>query len=146
MKIHMLLWLLVLTTPLSFGQSKDDGQELIDTFFDYYKKKSPEIAFKYALSTNKWIEIQGDEMTNIILKLSKEVNVMGEFLGYEEIKSRKVGSRFRIASYLVYYMRDPIRFTFELYKTTAGWEISQVDFDTNFDEELEESMKLSVVN
>ena len=143
MKTSRILFLLVLFSTCTFAQSKDDGQELIDTFFDYYKKKSPEFALKYAFNTNKWIEVQGDEMNNIIIKLTKEVNSMGEYLGYEQIKSRSLGSRLRISSYLVYYLRDPIRFTFELYKTNTGWEISNFVFDTAFDEELEESMRIT---
>ena len=131
---------------IAVAQSKDDGQELIDTFFDYYKNKGYATALKYSLSTNKWIKPNGTEMDNIILALSKQVDVMGDYLGYEEIKSKSLGSRFRIASYLVYYVHDPIRFTFELYKTSTGWEISSVDFDTRFDEELEESMKLHTHN
>lgn len=141
---------LLLITTISFGQAptpepSDDGQELIDKFFDYYKRTGHEFALKYAFSTNKWIEVEGDEMNMLITKLSKEVLGMGEFLGYEEIRSRKLGSRYRITSYFAYYLRDPVRFTFELYKTTGGWEISSIVFDSGWDEELEESMRFSNV-
>lgn len=146
MKKHILIWLLAMITTFSFAQGKDDGQELINQFFDHYKNKGHEIALRYAFSTNKWIEIQGDEMNSIIFQLSKEVNSMGEYNGYEEIRSKRIGSRFRIVSYLVYYLRDPIRFTFELYKTTGGWEISDFQFDTNFEAEIEDAMKLSIEN
>lgn len=142
----LMMCMLVMASVLSFGQEKDDGQELIDTFFDYYKNRGPETALKYAFKTNKWIELEGDEMDNVIVKLIKEINVMGDYMGHEELKSKRVGSRIRMVSYLVYYLRDPIRFTIGLYKTNTGWEISHLDFDTKFDEELEESMKLSVGN
>jgi hypothetical protein len=68
---------------------------------------------------------------------------MGEFIGQEELKSKKVGGRFRIVSYLVYYQRDPVRFTFELYKNNQGWEISDFVFDTQFEQEIEDAMKLN---
>lgn len=135
--------LLTVICFFSMAQSKDNGQELIDTFFDYYKTKGYSAALKYSLSTNKWIKSNGTEMDNIILALSKQVDVMGEYLGYEEIRSRMLGSRYRIVSYLVYYVHDPVRFTFELYKTSTGWEISNFEFDTTFTDELEESMKLT---
>ncbi len=143
MKRYILTLLFIAICSFSMAQGKDDGQELIDTFFDYYKTKGYSAALKYSLSTNKWIKSNGTEMDNIILSLSKQVDVMGDYLGYEEIRSRTLGSRFRIASYLVYYVHDPIRFTFELYKTSTGWEISNFEFDTSFDEELEESIKLT---
>jgi len=142
MKKNILTLLLAVGTSLSMAQGKDDGQELINTFFDLYKSKGYDVALRYTLTTNKWIQPRGDEMNNIIVQLAKEVKVMGDFLGYEEIKSKKLGSRFRIASYLAYYQRDPVRFTFELYKNATGWEISNFTFDFKFDEEIEESMKL----
>jgi len=146
MKKQLITVLLVAATTFGMAQAKDDGQELINTFFDLYKNKGYEVALKYTLSTNKWIVPRGDEMNNLIIQLAKEVNNMGEFLGYEEIKSKRVGSRFRIASYLAYYQRDPVRFTFELYKNGTGWEISNFTFDFKFDEEVEESMKLTDLN
>ncbi len=143
MKRYYLIVLLALCTVPSRAQSKDDGQELIDTFFDYYKTKGYATALKYSFSTNKWIKSNGTEMDNIILALSKQVDVMGDYIGYEEIRSKTIGSRYRITSYLVYYVHDPVRFTFELYKTSSDWEISNFEFDTSFDEELKESIKLS---
>jgi hypothetical protein len=143
MKTKLILVAIVASCSLSFAQTKDDGQELINRFFELYKNEGYESALKYTLSTNKWIHAKGDEMDNLIVQLEKEVKVMGEYLGYEAIKSKRVGKRFRIVNYLVYYQRDPVRFTFELYKNNLGWEISNFVFDFKFDEEVEESMKLT---
>lgn len=151
MKRNLLTLVLALIATCSMAQTKedpapvkdDDGQDLIDTFFDLYKNRGYEVALKYSWSTNKWIPATGDAMNNIAVRLGKQVASMGEFIGQEQLKSRKVGSRFRIASYLVYYQRDPMRFTFELYKNNDGWEITDVEFDTKFDEEVEESMRLT---
>lgn len=136
---------LVLITGRSFAQSQDknDGQELIDNFFTYYKQRGPEIALKYAFSTNKWIEPNGDELVGLSNRLFKQVEKMGDYLGQEEIRSVKVGSRLRFATFLVYYERDPLRFILELYRTNTGWEITHVEFDTKFDEEIEESMRFN---
>ena len=141
-KIMFSLWLATVTTFAS-AQVKDDGQELINTFFDHYKNKGYEVALRYTLSTNRWIRPEGNEMNGIVLQLSKELVGIGEYIGYEELKSKRVGSRLRIASYLVYYQRDPIRFTFELYKSSGGWEFSDFKFDSNFDDEINESIKLT---
>lgn len=124
-------------------QTKDDGQELVNRFFDLYKGKGYEYALKYAFETNKWINSQGNEMMNISLQLGKSITGLGEYIGYEEIKSKTVGSRFRILTYFVYYQREPMRFTFELYKNNNGWEIWDFQFDSDFDTELEESMKFT---
>ena len=139
-----MLLLFALVSTVSFAQkTKDDGQELINRFFELYRTKGYEDAVKYTLSTNKWYPAKGDEMDDLIVKLEKEVKVMGKYLGHEQIRSRRLGQRFRIVSYLIYYQRDPIRFTFELYKNDRGWEISDFVFDTNFEAEIEASMKLT---
>ncbi len=150
MKRQLLTLTLALISACSMAQTKedettadDDGQELIDNFFEMYKNRGYEVALKYSWSTNKWMPATGDAMNNIAVRLGKQVAVMGEFIGQEQLKSRKVGSRFRIVSYLVYYQRDPMRFTFELYKNNDGWEFTDVEFDTKFDEEVEESMRLT---
>lgn len=143
-----LLSILLLTgaITLSFSQAKDDGQDLIDTFFDLYKNKGYNIALRYTLTTNKWIQPAGGEMDNIIIKLEKEIKTMGDYLGYEQLKSKTLGTRLRYVSYLVYYQRDPVRFTFALYKNSDMWEISDFQYDFTFDKEIEESMKLKAAN
>jgi hypothetical protein len=145
MKKSLLTLLFGTMMTVVIAQTKDagDGQELIKQFFDLYKTKGYEAAVKYAWSTNSWIPASPDDMNTIILNLGKQVNQMGEFIGQEELRSKKAGSRFRIVSYLVYYQRDPIRFTFELYRNNNGWEITDFVFDTRFEEELEESIKLT---
>ncbi|CAN5122191.1 hypothetical protein BH09BAC3_BH09BAC3_29900 [soil metagenome] len=134
------------TTSTVQTTSSDNGQELLDRFFDLYKNKGYDMALKYALITNKWISPTGNEMDNIIIKLEKEIKNMGDYLGYEELKSNKIGSRYRIVSYLVYYQRDPVRFTFALYKSGDGWEITDCQYDFKFDKEIEESIKLIGAN
>ena len=146
MKKYTFMALLVVSSFSVFAQTKetkDDGQELIDRFFDLFKGKGYEYALKYAFETNKWINSEGNEMLNISIKLGKNITALGEYIGFEEIKSKSVGSRFRIVSYFVYYQREPLRFTFELYKNNNGWEIWDFQFDSNYDTELEESMRLS---
>jgi hypothetical protein len=146
MKKCILTLLLTIAGLISSAQETDDGQDLIDTFFNYYKTRGYEMAIRYSWSTNKWIPVNGDAITNIVVQLEKKVSVMGEFIGQELLKSKSVGSRYRMVSYLVYYQRDPIRFTFTLYKNNNGWEISNFEFDTKFEEEVEASMKLKLGN
>jgi len=146
MKNTVLILALSLISTLSLAQKQDDGQVILDKFFEFYDTRGYEYAVRYLWSTNKWIPAGGDVMDNIIQQLSKKVDVMGDFIGQEQIRSRTLGSRIRIVSYLVYYERDPIRFTFVLYKNNEGWEISNFEFDTKFEKELEESMKLKATN
>lgn len=143
--IATIIFITVLT-PFVFGQAKDNGQPLVDKFFDLYKSSGHEAALKYAFGTNPWMSTRGDEVKNVIFELDKTINLVGNFIGYEEIKSKTVGTRFRTTSYFVYYERQPLRFTFNLYKNNDGWMIWNFQFDTNFDDEIEEGLKLSEKN
>ena len=127
-------------------QTVDNGQEILVKFFDLYKAKGYEYALKYAFETNKWIKSEGTEMLNVSLALGKMVQPLGEYLGSEEIRSKTISSRLRIVSYFVYYQREPVRFTFELYKNATGWEIWDLQFDTDFDAEVMDAMRFSSHN
>lgn len=139
---YYLLIVILLSWTITYAQPKDDGQELINKFFELYQSKSSEVALKYAFGTNKWMDQDSDGIKNLIFELDKNINLIGKYIGHEEIKTKKIGSRFRIASYFVYYDRQPLRFTFELYKNSEGWMIWNFQFDSNYDDEIEEAMKL----
>lgn len=145
MKLHILYFFITLTLAATSasGQGKDNGQQIIDKFFELYATQGYEPAVMYAFGTNEWIDSEGDGVKNLLFELEKNINLVGEYIDYEEIKTKAVGSRFRISSYFVYYDRQPLRFTFQLYKNKNGWIIWNFQFDTNYDDEVEEGMKLS---
>lgn len=143
MRISATLVLLTFLSISTFGQTKDNGQLVLDKFFETYKSKGHEDAINYAFGTVKWINPNGDEVKNLKFELDKLVNLVGNYIGHEEISSKMVGSRFRATSYFAYYDRQPLRFTFLLYKNNDGWMIWNIQFDTNYDDEIEEAIKLS---
>lgn len=133
---------IMILTMVGYSQGKDNGQQLIDKFFEIYTTKGHEPALKYAFGTNKWMESNIDGIKNVIFEMEKSISLIGKYIDKEEIKSRQVGSRFRIASYFVYYDRQPLRFTFQLYKNNDGWMIWNFKFDSNYGDEIEEAMNL----
>jgi hypothetical protein len=143
MKIVASIYLLTFLSVISFGQNKDNGQPLIDKFFETYKSKGHHEAISYAFGTMKWIDVNGDEVKNMKFELDKIVNLIGNYIGHEEANSKMAGSRFRCTSYFAYYDRQPLRFTFMLYKNNDGWMIWNLQFDTSYDDELKEAIKLS---
>ena len=82
------------------------------------------------------MESNTDGIKNVIFEMEKSISLIGKYIDKEEIKSRQVGSRFRIASYFVYYDRQPLRFTFQLYKNNDGWMIWNFKFDSNYGDEI----------
>jgi hypothetical protein len=126
------------------SQKQDEGgQPILDKFFELYKQ-SPESALKYIFGTNKWMA--EENTTEVMTQLQSNIDMLGGYIDYELLKSRKVGSRFRIVSYFVYYDRQPLRLTFELYRNNEGWTVWNFKYDSSFDDEIEESMKFTERN
>lgn len=121
MRATAVFFLFTFFSICAFCQNKDNGQPLIDNFFETYKSKGYNEAIDYAFGTNKWMDVSGDEIKNLKFELEKIINLVGGYIGHEEIRSKMVGARFRASSYFVYYDRQPLRFTFLLYRNNDGW-------------------------
>ena len=142
MKKLLCVLLLTVVSTQAFPQGKAEGQEIIDKFFDLYIHQGSEPAINYGFGTNTWMDLKSDDIKNLIYELDKNINLIGKYLSHEQMQSKTVGSRFRIVSYFVYYDRKPMRFTFQLYKNSQGWALWNFQFDSNWDDEVEEAMKL----
>lgn len=120
------------------------GQEtIIDTFFTYYEKQGIEKAVDYVFATNPWMNDSKEAITNIKLRLDKAVSLLGEYNGYELIIKQEAGTSYVLLSYLVKYSRQPIQFTFVLYKPDDKWQIQNLKFDDSIDDDLEKFPNLA---
>ena len=141
-----IFFLCLFISGAAIAQQSNDGQEIIDKFFDLYKTRGYEYAVRYSWATNRWIPAGGEAVDNVIITLGKKLGGMGEYIGQDKLRDNQVSSRFRVVSYLVYYERDPVRFTFSLYRNSQGWEVSNFQFDSDFEDEAEASLKLTAGN
>ncbi|HLT74753.1 MAG TPA: hypothetical protein VKZ68_06690 [Ohtaekwangia sp.] len=130
-------------TSVSLAQSGSDGQQIINRFFELYKTKGADAGLDYIFSTNKWMDLEGEGVRHVHSELSNIIGLIGNYLGHEEVKSVSLGKRYRIVSYLVYYERQPLRFTFQLYRGSGDWMLYNFKFDSNFEEDMEEAIRLS---
>ncbi|MGJ3236534.1 hypothetical protein [Marivirga sp.] len=121
----------------SFSQST--SSEITGKFFDLYKK-SPEQAIDYAFSTNKWIiDKNQDGIANVKNQLTNTLELIGDYYGFEVITEKQIGENYILNSFLIRYDRQPLRFTFILYKPKDTWQVQSFLFDDNIDDELKES-------
>ena len=125
------------------AQTDIGGQQIINRFFELYKASGPDAGLDFIFATNKWMDGEGDAVQNVRAELANISGLIGDYLGYEEIKSISLGERYRITSYLVYYERQPLRFTFQLYRNSGDWMLFNFKFDSSFDDEMEEAIRLS---
>lgn len=139
----MYIFVLLLASPLmGLAQKQDNGQAVLSRFFQIYESEGHAAAIRFGFSTNKWMGSNTQAMEDLIVKLDQNVALLGEYIGYEEIASRMVGSRFRAVTCFVYYDRQPLRFSFQLYRNAQGGALWNFRFDSDYDDEVEEGMKL----
>ncbi len=129
-----MIWTLVLFPVLVFAQKQDDGQELIEKFFEHYSMNGPNEAMMYALTTNKWLA-DADDIARYspFHKLGKLTSHLGNYMGMEAMNEKMIGERVRIVNYIVYYEKQPLLFTFELYNHDGNWEFADVQYEQKSD-------------
>lgn len=131
--------MLCFTTTCVVAQETSD--EIINTFFETYEKE-PLKAVDYVFSTNEWMDRNKDAVENLKTQLSSYLKLVGDYYGYEKITEKSVGESYKLVSYMSKYERQPIRFTFVLYKGKDRWQVQNFKFDDKIDDELEESGKV----
>lgn len=52
---------------------------------------------------------------------------------------RNIGNNLKLISYMLRYDRQPMRFTFVLYKPKNKWQVQNLNWDVDLDDEIEES-------
>lgn len=115
-------------------------KEISDKFFQIYSK-DPMAAIDYAFSTNKWFDRKEDAKTTLKNKLKTLIDVCGDYYGYEELDEKTAGTSSKIASFIIRYDREPVRFVIFFYKPKDTWQVNNLAFDEDIDEDLKEAAK-----
>ncbi|MEQ8581039.1 MAG: hypothetical protein RIC30_05030 [Marinoscillum sp.] len=144
MKLRILtltILLVGLNSLNSFAQ--DNGQKLIDEFFSRYENEGVEVAVDELYKTNPWTTRIQDAINNVKTQLARyNEELVGKYYGYEPIVTKQLGNSYVLHSYLVKFDRQPLRFTFQLYKPDKEWRLASFAFDDSYNDELEEAAKV----
>mgnify|MGYP003402978113 CR=1 FL=1 len=133
-------FILLSLTFLTKSQAQTTIKEITDKFFGLYQK-DPIKAVEYAFSTNKWFDRNQDGVANLKTKLKNTIDLCGEYYGYELLSEKSAGQSIRMITFIVKYDRQPIRFSFFLYKPKDIWKVNNFSYDENIDDDLEEATK-----
>ncbi len=125
----------------SVSNGQDHAQEIIDQFFEEYFV-SPDDAIYNAFATNKWMmEDSRDAIDNVVFQLKNFIDLIGNYNGFEKIREKDLTTSLKFYTYLVKYERQPLRFTFLLYKPSEKWQLQNFKFDDSIDDDIEASAK-----
>jgi len=81
------------------------------------------------------------DIETVKIKLADFISGLGEYYGYEANTEKAAGESYVLKSFLIKYEKQPIRFTFLLYKPNESWQIQSFTYDTNIEDELGEAAK-----
>lgn len=105
-------------------------------FFELYQEKGSDAAVDYVFSTNVWLSNAQSEVTTIKLQLKKGIAIIGQYYGYELIEKKMLGESYAMLSYMLRYSRQPIKFTFILYKPDKNWQVQNMKFDDRLETDI----------
>jgi hypothetical protein len=135
-----------LSSQLAFAQTGPD--DIVKKFFTEFSKDGIEKALDNLYATSTWITKAGSSTQTLKLKMQEQLSkdAMGEYNSYELIARKDLGESYMIASYMVKYDRQPIRFTFQFYKPKDKWTMYSFEYDGNLSGEMEESIKVNYLH
>lgn len=134
---RLLIFISLITCSFAFAQ-KPSNENITGTFFKNYKE-NPTKAYVDLFANNKWMK-QSD-VESVKIKLQDFLDGLGEYLGYELIAEKSTGESYLLKSFIIKYERQPLRFTFLLYKPKDSWQVQNFSYDTDIESELEEAAK-----
>jgi hypothetical protein len=128
------LTILLLIFCFSFSVSaQSNPQQLIDRFFNQYTQISPISALDYLFGTNKYLNQNQDGLSTIKNSLNGLLEVIGPYKDFELFDQNDLGTHYRRYRYLVRYERQPLIFTFIVYRPDTQWLFQNFVYDTDLE-------------
>lgn len=119
-----------------------DPTSLVKDFFFTYEEKGIYKALDSIFQSNDWLlELSTNDIENLKKDLNTNINLLGDYHGYEIISMRSIGESLINYSCIVKYDRQPLRFSFMFYKASGAWVLYNFKYDDNLIEELNEAAK-----
>lgn len=136
--LALLVFTLLIGTFLTDLKAQTSEKDITSEFFRVFENE-PLKAMDYAFSTNSWMERNIDGIESLKTKFNDLLPLIGDYYGYEIITEKNVGENLKLISYMLKYDRQPVRFTFVMYKPNEKWQVQNLKFDVDIDNEIEES-------
>src|SRR5210317_923223 len=130
--LFLLLVVILWRCPALMAQEL--AEDVTIHFFELYESKGSDEAVDYVFATNQWLNSERTTIDNIKTQLKKGISIIGQYYGYELIEKRSLGESFVLISYMLRYDRQPIKFTFILYRPNEKWQIQNLKFDDRLDD------------
>jgi hypothetical protein len=143
MSKKIFIGLLIIISSGVMLNAQDSPEKIIEAFFSDYEKKGAGEAVDNLYATNPWTSRIQDAINNVKTQLERfNVDLVGDYYGYEKLTTKKLGDSYVLYSYFIKFDRQFLRLTFQFYKPKDEWRLASFQFDDTFDDEIEEAAKL----
>ncbi|MEM9182078.1 MAG: hypothetical protein AAGB27_02890 [Pseudomonadota bacterium] len=116
-------------------------QTAIDQFFERFGNGEVAKAVDGVYSSNPWIDVNGEAVSNVRNQLLNINSLVGDFNGQVLLDETLVKNVYVHVTYLALFDRQPVRMEFQYYKPKDRWMVFSFAFDVNWDEELEQAVR-----
>ncbi len=136
--MKQLLFFTVFFAAIIVGFAQTGYDSIPKFFFQVFEQKGSDAAIDYIYATNKYIS--GNIAANLKVKseLKKIVSLIGKYRGHELISEKFIGKSYVQMSFLAKFDRQPLKFTFILYKPDKVWQLQKLQFDDKVAEGFDE--------
>lgn len=139
MRIKFLSLVFTALFTLTALQAQSTIEEITTDFFEIYQS-SPLKAIDFIYKSNEWmIKVEEETKQEIKDKFLGMIELLGDYYSYEKLSEKSIGENFKQLSFMLKYDRQPLLLTFILYKPKENWQIQDFEYNSNFNNEFENS-------
>jgi len=119
--------------------------EIVEDFFKTYEI-NPVKAVGELYAYSPYLDKMEDEVADLKDQIKDLGSILGKLHGEELFLEKDIKDVFVRITYIVKYDRQPIQMHFEFYQPDDQWNLHAFTYDDSFDDELENAMKLEMLN
>ncbi len=127
MKFFPIILFSFLSWEITFSQTGCDS--IPEKFFSVFDKKGSDAAVDWVYSTNKYIRSNIQASLKVKTELKKIISLIGAYKGYELMEKKVASPSYVHLYYLAKFERQPLKFTFVLYKPADKWQLQKLQFN-----------------
>lgn len=137
---RLLPLLMILLIPVVGSAQEGPSERITSEFFNLYSQY-PMRAYAKLFERSPWMNGKRGMVESNRAKLRDMTYDLGDYLGYELIAESRIGDNYLLKSFMVKYERQPVRFTFVLYRPSGSWQVQSMSFDNELHKELKRAIK-----
>lgn len=134
-------FLLSLFIPVQSAAQSSEPVAQAERFMNIFMQSGYGVFVDSVFAGNKWFSTDSREKLKLDYSGYFSDKINGEIYGYDLLSTAKISDRLYSLTFLVRTERTPYAFHLSFYRPNKDWRIHSLSFDSNLDDELNETEK-----